>query len=98
MKGVVYGLTRETAYDKLEEIIQDYEKAKYQVAFKGYMTNELRVIFNNNDTWEACVPSERRRGRAYNIAYIDHRIDVELLDSVIMPSLKALPFQAWRRF
>lgn len=98
MRGVVYGSTQEAAYNKLEKIIQDYERMKYTVLSKGYMQNSRRVVFNNNDIWEAYVPKKSMRGRAYNIAYIDHRIGVEELDEIIMPSLKALPYQAWRRF
>lgn len=97
MKGVVYGLTKESAFNKLEEIILDYEKVKYKVAVKICQKNLLRVVFDNNDVWEAYVPKPSMRGRAYNIAYIDHRLGADDLD-IIMPSMKALPYQAWRRF
>lgn len=98
MRGVVYGFTQEAAYDKLEEIIQNYESMNYTVLSKGYMQNSRRVVFNNNDIWEAYVPYKNMRGRAYNVAYIDHRIGVEELDEIIMPSIKASPYQAWKRF
>lgn len=98
MRGVVYGLTEESAFNKLEEIINNYEKMRYSILSKNYMKNKRRVVFSNNDIWEAYVPHKGMRGGAYNIAYIDHRISVDDLDEIIMPSMKALPYQAWKRF
>lgn len=98
MIGIVYGATMKAAQNKLQEIINDY--TRYNIAtivYKYNLNAGNKVKFSNGDFWEACVPSENIRGKACNVAYIDHRIDVDLLD-IIMTSIKSPPFQAHHHF
>lgn len=98
IKGIVYGATINAAQNKLQEIINDY--TRYNIAtivHKHNLKAGDKVSFSNGDIWEACVASENVRGRACNVAYIDHRIDIDLLD-IIMASIKNPPFQAHHHF
>lgn len=98
MIGIVYGATIDAAQNKLQEIVNDY--TRYNIATFVYKHNYEtgdKIRFSNGDIWEACIASENVRGRVCNIAYIDHRINVELLD-IIMASIKCPPFQAHHRF
>lgn len=94
MTGIVYGATIESAQNKLQEIINDYTN---MVSIRYNYEIGDRVRFSNGDIWEACVPSENVRAKACNVAYIDHEIDIDLLN-IIMASIKSPPFQAHHHF
>lgn len=99
MKGVVYGHSIEIANAKLQEIVNNYvHYTNYSISHESHFPQGNQVIFDNGDVWEACAPTGYMCGKRYNIAYIDHFIDVDILDKVIMPSLSLPPYQAWHRF
>lgn len=99
MKGIVYGKTFEKAKIQLQKIIEDYKKigiepeTKYSIKLS---LNNFSVEFPNGDYWIAVGASESSRGRACNIAYIDLEIEPDIISCVIMPTIKAFPYQAHR--
>lgn len=101
MRGIVYGSTFEKAKTQIEKIIEDYKKIGIEVSESHGLRiahNSIDVNFTNGDYWTAVRASESSRGRACNIAYIDHDIDPEIIYCVIKPTIKSYPYQAHRYY
>ena len=101
MKGIVYGKTFKRAEIQLQKIIEDYEKmgmGPENIYKIRKSVNNFSVEFLNGDYWIAVGASENSRGRACNIAYIDRDIDIEIVECIIKPTIKSLPYQAHRYF
>lgn len=50
-------------------------------------SNSCLLKFNNGDTWEIMVANEYcARGKRYNIVMYDNRIEVNILNTCILPS------------
>lgn len=101
MRGIVYGSTFEKAKTQIEKIIEDYKKIGIEVSESHGLRiahNSIDVSFTNGDYWTAVRASESSRGRACNIAYIDHDIDPEIICCVIKPTIKSYPYQAHRYY
>ena len=101
MRGIVYGSTFEKAKTQLEKIIEDYQKIGIEINGRyGFRVahNSIQVDFINGDQWTAVRASENSRGRACNIAYIDHDIDPDIINCVIKPTIKSYPYQAHRYY
>ena len=97
MKGIVYGQTFEKAKTQLEKIIEDYKRIGIEINERHGLRAtrySMDVSFTNGDQWIAVRASENSRGRACNIAYIDHDIDPDIISCVIIPTIKSYPYQA----
>ena len=57
--------------------------------------NQAFADFDNGDRWIVVKASECSRGQACNIAYIDRTINYDLIQKIIMPTIKAFPYQAY---
>ena len=90
MKGVIWGQTFESAKEQLDKIIYNYEK---NGCGKVCITKD-QVLFCNGDVWAIKNASNPTPGLRANIAYIDNRIDTQIIDEVIKPSLTLLPYTA----
>ena len=90
MKGVIWGQTFESAKEQLDKIIYNYEK---NGCGKVRITKD-QVLFCNGDVWAIKNASNSTPGLRANIAYIDNRIDTQIIDEVIKPSLTLLPYTA----
>ena len=99
MKGIVYGKTFKRAEIQLQKIIEDYEKmgmGPENIYKIRKSINNFSVEFLNGDYWIAVRASENSRVRACNIAYIDREIEPNIISCIIMPTIKSLPYQAYR--
>ena len=96
MKGIIYGKTFKSAEQKMSDVLDEYERAKIPVATLQHSHCQETVIFENGDYWLAIGASDNCRGKACNIAYIDKDIDSNIISYVIMPTIKAAPFQGWK--
>lgn len=75
MRGIIFGATLESAYKKLEQLIQDYKNfwnIEYVKIRKS--SNEYCVEFTNGDYWQTVRFSENQRGRKANVVLIDKNI------------------------
>lgn len=90
MKGVIWGQTFESAKEQLDRIVSNYEKIGYE---KVCITKD-QALFCNGDVWAIKSASNPTLGLRANIAYIDNRIDQQIIDEVIKPSLTLLPYTA----
>lgn len=101
MRGIVYGKTFKRAEAQLQEIVENYKKMGIEpesIYNIRKSSNSYSVKFPNGDYWIAVGASENSRGRACNIAYIDQDIDDEIIACIIMPTIKSLPYQAYRYY
>lgn len=56
------------------------------------------IVFNNNDCWKIVLAQDNRRGEACNISYIDKDISLDIVNTIIIPSTKAIPYQALKYY
>ena len=90
MKGVIWGETFEAAKEQLNKIISNYER----IGCKRVYIKKDQAIFDNGDMWvikNVNNPASRLR---VNIAYIDKRIDPQIIEKIIKPSLTLPPYTA----
>lgn len=96
MKGIIYCKNIDTGIDKLNSIMKNYERINIETTnIKRIAKNSAFVVFKNGDEWSVAIANDGSRGRACNIAYIDKNIDEEVVQTIIMPTIKALPYRAY---
>ena len=96
MKGIIYCQEINKGMNKLQDIIDDYAKTNIETTNIKRMTKTSAfIVFKNGDEWTVAIANDGSRGRACNIAYIDKNIDEEVVQTVIMPTIKALPYRAY---
>lgn len=99
MIGIVWGKTRERANKQLAQIVEDYHFRDIKVVDKKeskYTTNYVK--FDNDDVWKAIGAVDSARGNKCNISYIDKGIDIETIQTIIIPSTICPPYQAFKFF
>lgn len=95
MIGIVWGSTFEHALDKIKEIEKSYERYRISnLISKRESKYSYELIYENGDKWLACSPTESQRGRKCNVSYIDINIPVDFIETIIIPSTVAGPYQA----
>ena len=100
MRGIVYCSNFENGIQKLEQIIQDYEIMGITYELYNYRRGitTCSVEFTNGDYWKIVHASDSARGNCCNVAYIDRNISTEIVETIIMPTIKAKPYQAYRYY
>lgn len=95
MKAIIYCQEINTGMNKLNDIMKNYERMNIETAITKCGHNSAFIVFKNCDEWTVAIANDGSRGRACNIAYIDKNIDEEVVQTVIMPTIKALPYRAY---
>lgn len=95
MKAIIYCQEINTSMNKLNKIMKNYERMNIKTAITRGSRNSAFIVFKNGDEWTVVIANDGSRGRACNIAYIDKNIDKEVVQTVIMPTIKALPYGAY---
>ena len=98
MKGIIYCDKLETGLQQFKKIIEDYNRINIKYDKPVATANSARVIFENGDEWIVVKATDGARGHACNVAYIDRMINDDLVEKVIMPTIKAFPYQAYRYY
>ena len=60
--------------------------------------DSITAEFSNGDYWSAFRASEGCRGRKCNVAYIDIKINQDIITDVLRPLITLKPFQAEHYF
>lgn len=81
---IVYGATRERAYDKLQQTLDDMSYGSVKDVRKS--SHEFIVILKNGDIYKAMCASDSVRGYKWQYAYIDSAIDKQLVDNIVLPN------------
>ena len=95
MRAIIYCKEINTGMNKLNDIMKNYERMNIKTIMTKYNRNSAFIVFENKDEWTVAIANDGSRGRACNIAYIDKNIDEEVVQTVIMPTIKALPYRAY---
>ena len=95
MKAIIYCQEINTGMNKLNKIMKNYERMNIETAITRCSRNSAFIVFKNGDEWTVAIANDGSRGRACNIAYIDKNINEEVVQTVIMPTIKALPYRAY---
>lgn len=93
MRGIVYGKTFKSAERRFEQIIKDYQFIGIELEKINRLSYQINATFKNGDYWLATGATDSCRGRACNIAYIDCDISPDIIQCVILPTVKQPPFQ-----
>lgn len=98
MKGIIYCSTLKIGLEQFKKIIEDYSYLGIKCDKPKVNADQAFVNFDNGDKWVVVKANESARGNSCNIAYIDRMISDELVETVIMPTIKAFPYQAYRYY
>lgn len=98
MKGIVYSTYLEVAKEQLYEIVEKYIRLGIEIDEVKKSSICYSFIFSNGDQWQARRGSESCRGLACNVAYIDRGLGKEAIQTRILPTVKAYPYQAIKYF
>ena len=99
MRGIIYCDKLETGLGQFKKIIEDYANIGITCDKPVANANQARVTFNNGDEWIVVrATEESARGRSCNVAYIDRMIPDDFVETIIMPTIKAFPYQAYRYY
>lgn len=98
MKGIIYCQKLETGLEQFKKIIEDYNRLGIKCEKPKINANQAFTDFDNGDRWVVAHANENVRGNSCNIAYIDRMIDEELVETIIMPTIKAAPYQAYKYY
>ena len=95
MKGIIWYKTKQKGLDQFNELINNYAKVNIEVLAIKNNYSETYVRFLNDDIWRIVPATDQSRGRAYNVSLIDSRIDKHIINTIIMPTVKANPYRAY---
>ena len=102
MKGIIFCNELETGATQLKEIVGSYRSIGINLSEKVGMGNKyekaLMAKFDNGDEWTVVKATDGAKLYTCNIAYIDRMINDNLVEKVIMPTIKAFPYQAYRYY
>lgn len=98
MRGIVFGSTIDRAKTKMQKIIEDYQMMKIAPVRIINRKDSIIAEFSNGDYWTTLGASESCRGRRCNVAYIDIKINQDIITEVIRPMITSKPFQAEHYF
>ena len=96
MKGIIWYSEKDTGLKQFKDICKKYTRLNIACVQK-YQTFSMQFFaeFENGDVWRAVPAIDQSRGHACNIAYIDKNISQEVVNKVIMPCIKLLPYRAY---
>lgn len=97
MRGIVWAYLTDDANEKLLEIEEQYARMDIKPVRRVMSrANGSWMQFDNGDVWKVVRASDSRRGNSVNVSYIDRRISQEVINTIIKPATKAMPYQAFR--
>lgn len=97
MIGVVWYNSRVNGLKKIQAIQQEYERMKIKVDIR-ITTSRVALYCENGDIWRMYPASDSARGIACNVSFIERGIDEEIIQSIIKPCTKAMPFRAFNYY
>lgn len=95
MEGIIWYKTRQKGLIRLDKLINDYAKINIGILSIRNHMSEIYVRFLNDDIWRVVSATCNSRGKASNIALIDIDIEQDIIDKIIMPTLKMQPYRAY---
>lgn len=97
MRGIIWAYLTDDANEKLLEIEEQYARIDVKPVRRVVSnTTGSWMQFDNGDIWKVVRASDSGRGNSANVSYIDRRISQEIINTIIKPATKAIPYQAFR--
>ena len=97
MRGIVWAYLTSDGNEKLLEIEKQYIRMNiHPVQRVINKSTGSWISFENGDIWKVVRASDSGRGNSANVSYIDRRISQEVINTIIKPATKAMPYQAFR--
>lgn len=84
MNIIVYGSTKQVAYDKLDELLSNTKYGYIERVIKS--KHEYTVVLKNGDIYKALMASDNIRGYKWQYAIIDKSIDKKIINTLILPN------------
>lgn len=85
---IIYGATKERAFEKLQDLLDNMKYGDIQKVRKGQY--DFIVDLKNGDRYIAIRTSNNGRGYKWQYAYIDRLILEELLNNLVFPNFVPL--------
>lgn len=98
MKGIIYYKNKIAGKIQLDKIISNYATLNIPIAQQQQSLNNIFTTFTNGDTWDLIHISPTSRSKSCNIAYIENTISTEIIDTIIFPTIKSLPYTAYHYY
>lgn len=97
MRGIIWAYLTDDANEKLLQIEEQYARMSIK-PMKRIINKSVGswILFDNGDMWKVVRASDNGRGYSANVSYIDRRISQEIINTIIKPATKAMPYQAFR--
>lgn len=95
MTGIIWYKTKQKGFMRLDELIEDYSKMNVDIQIMQNNVSGAYIRFSNDDIWIVAPATGSSKARASNIALIDNDIEQDIINKIIMPTLKLKPFQAY---
>ena len=96
MKGIIWAYESDGANEKLLEIEEQYARMDIKTIRRVISKSAGSwILFDNDDIWRVVRASDSGRAHCTNVSYIDRRISQEVINTIIKPATKAMPYQAF---
>ena len=95
MTGIIWYKTKQKGFMRLDELIEDYNKMNVDIQIMQNNISGVYIRFSNDDIWIVAPATDSSKARTSNIALIDNDIEQDIINKIIMPTLKSKPFQAY---
>lgn len=103
MKGIIWYINNDAGLYELDNIKNNYQRKGINfLQAKTYSRSKKNkdeyIIFENGDEWRTCYASDSARGNCCNISLIEKNISKRIIDTIIVPCTKALPYTAFKYY
>lgn len=94
MTGIIWCIHHKSGINRLNKLIEDYNRLNILVERINLSKNNAYAHFSNGDIWKVIKINQAGRGQMCNISLVDNDINEKMLDYIIFPATKGLPYQA----
>lgn len=98
MTGIIWYKHKIKGTEQLIRLIENYARKGISVKSEVKIPNSRSIYFKNGDKWYLISATQSQRGRACNISLIDTEIDKKIIDTIIFPTIKSLPYRAYNYY
>lgn len=98
MKGIIWYIDKLAGQAECEKIIHNYQRKEIEIVKKITSGGNQQILFSNGDIWNVCYASDSARGSCCNISLIEKNIPKQIIETIIIPCTKALPYTAFKYY
>lgn len=98
MTGIVWCNTFIEGTEQLERIEEQYKAMGIKPIEKNKSINRYSIVFENEDYWKVVISTGNARGHKCNISYISRQTPLSVIQTIIFPCTRALPYTAYHYY